>query len=667
MLQYSSANLTPGAITRPDYSGRLVVFFAILAALITALIYEFVFLRTPITTDETSYVFQAYAFLEGKISRPLPPIPNAFAQEMFIMDERAGWMSRYPPGHSFWLTPGCAAGWPHLMAALAAGLSLWFIARTAGLFNARAMTAAGVMLLLSPFFLFTHGTLLSHTSGLLATALFLYGFFRWQYEGAARFAALAAAGWGWLYINRSYTAVWLALPFGLYVLMQLKSLWRDKTYWRGIISFAGVAAGFMLVLLAYNYCALGDPFTLTYLYYDPSETPGFGLKHTRYSEVMHTPLKGLTNLARNLNLYDRWLFGFRGSLVIALLLALTMWPRETRLCGQTKRRIHSPCALMLSGAGLVWTAYVFFYYYGRHETGPIYFFETLPLIIVPAAVGFARLIDRIPRRGARRAALIAAGAAVLGASVYFMAGQKEVLQKEYGTISKYLALFRSAPDQALILVDESVPFSNTHSFFFLNRHGLKSRPLVARSLNKMDKLLLAHFPERIPYRLSGKELRLIPVRPEVLAYELEARPDLMHGRTGRPIESHAQKKRAAREADAARDEAGWMAFGVQWPVYRGKFEASFELVTGGAASEPVVTLEIASDAGLRQLAQTVIQGAATGGWHSLTFTAEKIMKVEPRVYFHGRGKARLGRIRLREILSAPADIAKPPAPTCAGI
>lgn len=506
----------------------LITLLAVLAVFITALLYHIVFLRTPITTDETSYVFQAYTFLEGKIARPLPPFPEAFAQEMLIMDERAGWLSRYPPGHILWLVPGCMIGWPHLMVALAAGLSLWLITRTARFFDARAPWIAAGMLLISPFFLFTHGTLLSHTSGLLATALLLYGFFRWQLEGAARFAALAAMGWGWLYLNRSYTAVWLVLPFVLYVLMRLRRRWHDRAYWRGIICLAGVAIGFVLVLMVYNYSALGDPFALTYLYYDPSETPGFGLKHTRYHPWLHTPVKGIEHLIRNLTLYDLWLFGFRGSLVIVILLALGLWPTTA-------------CGLMLISAALVWIAYIFFYYPGSHETGPAYFFETLPLIIVPAAVGFARLIARIPTRGLRRTALIVTSAVVLVMSVRFMARQAIVFQNEYRQISNYLALFRRAPDQALIVVDKSVPFSGTHSFFFLNRHGLKSRPLVARSLGNVDKALLAHFPERIPYRLSGtNEPQLVPINFKTLPYELESCPDIIHGLIGRPFKDHTQ-------------------------------------------------------------------------------------------------------------------------------
>lgn len=84
---------------------RLIIAMAVLAAVIAALLYQFVFLRVPLTSDETSYVFQAYTFLEGKIARPLPPLSDAFTQEMIIADERACWLSRYPPGHALWLMP----------------------------------------------------------------------------------------------------------------------------------------------------------------------------------------------------------------------------------------------------------------------------------------------------------------------------------------------------------------------------------------------------------------------------------------------------------------------------------------------------------------------------------------------------------------------------------
>ena len=60
-------------------------------------LYRHVFHGAPITTDENSYVFQAYNFLAGLIARPAPPFPDIVYHAMIICDDRAGWLSRYPP------------------------------------------------------------------------------------------------------------------------------------------------------------------------------------------------------------------------------------------------------------------------------------------------------------------------------------------------------------------------------------------------------------------------------------------------------------------------------------------------------------------------------------------------------------------------------------------
>ena len=240
-------------------------------------LYRNVFHCAPITTDENSYVFQAYNFLAGVIARPLPPLSGLFFHEMIIQDDRAGWLARYPPGHPLWLLPGCLFHQPHLMVALAAALSVGVMARTGALFGRREAWLAALLLLCSPFFLFTHGTLLGHTSGLLAALLLLYGFLRWQLTAAPGFAALAGFGWSWLLLNRTFTALWLAIPFGLYALLCLWQRWRDKSAWLGTVLFAATACAGIGGILLYNKLSTGQALLMTYLMYDPSEGPGFGL------------------------------------------------------------------------------------------------------------------------------------------------------------------------------------------------------------------------------------------------------------------------------------------------------------------------------------------------------------------------------------------------------
>ena len=68
------------------------LFLAVLAGLAGYVIGRVVFLGTPITTDENSYVFQAYAFRDGRIARPAPPLRDVFFHEMIINDDEVDYI-----------------------------------------------------------------------------------------------------------------------------------------------------------------------------------------------------------------------------------------------------------------------------------------------------------------------------------------------------------------------------------------------------------------------------------------------------------------------------------------------------------------------------------------------------------------------------------------------
>ena len=154
----------------PTLSRRMRLGFALAAAACSLVVNQYVYFDTPVTTDENSYVFQANNFIEGRIARPCPPVPPVFYHEMIIMDSKAGWMSRYPPAHCLWLVPGVCVDEPRLMVALAAALSVWFISGCVLTLGGSAL-AVCLVTLFSPFFQFVYGTLLSHTSGLMAVAV----------------------------------------------------------------------------------------------------------------------------------------------------------------------------------------------------------------------------------------------------------------------------------------------------------------------------------------------------------------------------------------------------------------------------------------------------------------------------------------------------------------
>ncbi len=228
-----------------------------------------IYLGVPTGADEHSYLFQAHHFAEGRIAHPEPPLPAYFRQHMIISDPEAGWLSRYPPGHPLWLVPGVWMDSPYGMIALSAAAGLWFTCAAAGQAGLSPVLA-GLLLLCSPFFVLMYGTQLSHTSGLMAVAAMLYGYLAWWRSGRWGYAALAGLAWSFFFLNRTYTALLIAFPFGLHACW----VWlRDRRapIFGGVLAFAGCAAVGLAGYLLYNKLAVGDPFTATYLFYEPSE------------------------------------------------------------------------------------------------------------------------------------------------------------------------------------------------------------------------------------------------------------------------------------------------------------------------------------------------------------------------------------------------------------
>jgi hypothetical protein len=134
--------------------------------------------------------------------------------------KRAGWLSRYPPAHSLWLLIGILAGAPHLAVSLAAGLSVWIFSSTARPVNLHPLLLAAIMVF-SPYFLMMNGTLLSHTSALPASCLMLWAYISWKITKNKRYAFIAGMAWSWLFLNRTYTGLLIALPYALDAIFDL--------------------------------------------------------------------------------------------------------------------------------------------------------------------------------------------------------------------------------------------------------------------------------------------------------------------------------------------------------------------------------------------------------------------------------------------------------------
>lgn len=608
---------------------------SLLAMVIAYAIGHKVFLEVPFTTDENSYVFQAHNFLEGKIARPAPPFKEYFFYPMIVCDAKLGWFSRYAPMHPLWLAPGVWIGDPRIMTALAAGLSVWLLTACAGM----AAVPAGVMiglLLFSPYFLFMHATLLSHTSGLLAMCFLIWAYWRWNQTGRWPYAALAGIGWSLLLLNRTYIAVLIAAPFGLDA---LGHYWRhrSRTIFLGVLAFGLCAGAGVGMYLYYNYLTTGHPLQTAYDFYAPGETLGFGSRVRQDGRpFVHSLPIGLGYLWANVTLLNRWLWGFPGSLLLAAGLWFAGWSRR-----------WSP--LFLGALACVWLGHVAFWGPGVNNIGPYYYFETIPFLLLPCAVGITRAWQWLRSRpmGWRAVALLLVVAA-LAASVDFMWREGRRLRMQQQTTHRLSEIIRAAPAPAIIEI--GVAWLDKVDLLTFNPHGLESQPLVVRPVDKNPEPVLRYFAQRQAWRLAGDGSRgLEPFPRRVLDVTFSA--PASHHSTGR--DALLPDGQNVRLAEEKQDAAGMLAFGNYCYVYPGRFVVEAELETHNVAPETPVWVDVAADLGRAILTRQVVSGTQTNTVR-LDFSTDRFDPVEPRVYYGGSGRVAVKTLRVMERDAGPA-------------
>ncbi|NCC52416.1 MAG: hypothetical protein EOM20_14520 [Spartobacteria bacterium] len=613
------------AIFAPSVRWRLL--FALLAGGASWMVTQYFYNNAPLTTDENSYVFQAYCFRDGCIARDVPPMPDIFKHEMIIMDEKVGWLSRYAPGHPLWLLPGAVLGHPRLMVVLAAMLGIWILGAVGNRLDIPPLFVP-LSLFMCPFYQLMYGTLLSHTSGFIASALLLWAYVQWRRENSYAHAVFAGLAWGFLFLNRTYTALLIGLPFGVDALVAL-AYRRDKRTLTGVFLFAGVAASFIPLYMLYNYLAVGDPRTPTFLYYGPTDHLGFGPRRTisEATTVIHTFARGWDNLVTHVTTLNTMLYGMKGSMLVLLVLTLLGWSIR-----------WSPllCAATLS----VWLGYIYFWYAGIEEFDPLYYFETLPFMIVNSALGLKRIWIWLRGRPVVRYLLFAI--LFITYAFYSTTYLKKLgawLDRNSHYEGYVLNLIRNAPPQSLVIVENMPEPLMGESIF--NPRGLQSDPLVVRSIYNENQVTARCFSNRTAFilRKSRKpkiESFSIPEGPLKINVDVFRTPLL----TGENITLPETKQRV-RVAREGRNAADWLSFAAYRYIHPGRYSAQARYSSKGISPDRPTRFEIASEYGTYVINGIDIHGDGEDQTASFDFIADKFMQVEPRVYYGGSGNIML--------------------------
>ncbi len=616
---------------RPAIERRWRLAGALLAAGLSLLVSHVVYHGAYLTADEGSYEFQAHCFLEGRVARPLPPFHPVFEHKMILLDEVLGWLSRYSPGHGLWLAPGAWLGAPRLMAALAAALSVWLLTGCARRLDIRADLVV-VLMLASPYFLFMYGTLLSHTSAHAAYTAFLWAGVAWAGTRHRGYAVAAGLSWAFLFLVRNYTALLLAGPLaGTLVVDAVRR--RSRAGWAGLAVLAACAAVGPSLQLLHNGLTTGRPLLSPYQVYNPLETLGFGRRYMFGVYGDYTWRQGLSQMLDYLRDLDRWAWGFRGSLAVSAVLLLAGWRR--------------PWSAVLAGsAASVWVGYIFFSSRTRDLTGPSYYFETFPCLVLGAALGVQRMLasPALARPRLRRGVAAAAGLALLGAAAVFAWTEGRELRTLMRGDGRYREALRRAPPRSLIFVDGIYSWLQEP---ICNPRGLGSDPLVVRHVNEAVTLSVAKcFPDRTPWLMhKGREFDLQPV-DRARRLEFDIGPEHASGFTG-SLEAPADGP-ACRAARAGRDGPHWVFCGAYAWLPPGRFRADFDIACKGIPPGAPLVLDAVSESSGAVLAERRVSGARARAPLAIEWASDRSGRVEFRVCYGGAGEVEVYGLRIAE-------------------
>ena len=617
----------------PTFRWRLL--FAVLAGVTSWFVTQYAFNNAPLTTDENSYVFQSYCFRDGVISRPVPPMKTIFEHEMIIMDEKAGWLSRYSPGHPLWLMPGAFFDYPRMMIILAAALGIWILGAIGNHLKIPPLFTPFV-LFFCPFYQLMYGTLLSHTSGFVASAFMLWAYISWRQKGHYIYPVLTGIAWGWLFLNRTYTALLIGLPFGIDAVITLACK-RDKKTLIGTLLFAGSAAIFIPLYMLYNYLAIGEPCTPTYLYYEPSEGLGFGARRTisDTTTITHTFEKGWASMVGHISTLNTMLFGMRGSMIILIILTLIGWSMR-----------WSP--LLFVSTITVWLGYIYFWYPGIREINPLYYFETLPFIILTACLGLKRIwhgMNRIPK--IRIFSFLILFVTYACFSMTYMKEQIVKMEEHTHYEGFVLNLIQQAPPQSLVIV-ENMP-QPLMGESILNPRGLLSDPIVSRSIYNENRVIAGCFSNRTPYIVrKSRRPKLVPLEIPDTPLTITIPVYRTFLLTGENITLPTDKKRT-RIARHSINETGYLSYATYRFIGPGHYSAQLTYSMTGVNKDKPLRFEIAGGMGAYVIKGIDMYEDGDNQTAQFEFSIDKIHQIEPRIYYNGSGDVMLFNIQINEL------------------
>lgn len=455
---------------------------------------------TPITDDEHVYMFQARILGSGRLyADSLPPPVRPFFDNQFIVNN-GRWFGSYFLGHPAVLALALTLGLDQWVGPIQAALTfLLTIGIARRVFGERVAVLSGILLALSPFFLFLSATQLSQPTSSLMLSLFWYAALRIEEApGSIRWWALAAGALSFGMLSRPQTTVFLSLPFVARLVVRAVR-GRLRVGSGPPVTALGILAVGAAVFLSINHALTGSPLRTGYHAYMAQ-----GIEWLFPFGPFHT----VREISYNLGHVNFWLFGWPVSLAF-----LPFFRRDG--AGWTLATVPILSVLWYGVVAVPTVAAV----------GPVYYGEIIgPLVILSAsgierAVTFTRthLGDSVWTR-----ALVAwPWAGVLASLLAFIPVQISSLRLSAEIVkAPYDLVERQGLDHAVVFV-HSIPslFKEPGSWVHFHRNNspdLSDRVLFVRDLGpEKNRELMRHLPKRAPYLMGmrGSDLVLISIAP----------------------------------------------------------------------------------------------------------------------------------------------------------
>lgn len=504
-----------------------VVLCALLVFIFTNLISYFIFEHIPHINDEIVYLFQAQIFMSGQLYYPSPCGKEFF--DFTHMINNGKWYSQYPLGYPLLLVFGLLLKAPWIVNPLFAAFSIIiFYLLGKEIYDEKVGVLAAVLGSVSIWFLLMSSTMMSHTSCMFFTSVFLLFLFRSLKNPSFANGLVAGLGLGMVILIRPYAAFFISLPFLIFYTGKLLKNFRRNL--KNATAFALILLISIFSLLLYNYLTNDNFLTFGYEV-SHGKAHGIGFGKTGYTDIPHTVFLGFTQVFNYIGSLNNYLFGWPLSSFFAIvpLFFLTKINPESR---KKDLLLASGLFSLLAGLFFFWGTYILI--------GARMIFEALPILLLLSARG----LDEIPKlsldkfkkinRNTLNKALIST-LIIFTAYAFFIRFPQWIWPPEtewyyHGYANKYAAVTSNINrtlesvdlNKSLVIMKfiyhpiEHFPYGWWGSGFLYNDPQLENDIIYTRDRGKENLNLMQCFPERTFYLYLGtlEKGMLLPMKKE---------------------------------------------------------------------------------------------------------------------------------------------------------